>query len=182
MLAAMPTILTHPAVALGLAPWFRRALPGKRWFAAGALLTVLPDLDTIGFRFGIHYGDLLGHRGLSHSIAFAAVAALALAAFARERRGAVFAYLFLCAVSHGLLDACTDGGLGVAFFAPFDDTRYFFPWRPITVSPIGLHRFLDGSAANVLLSELQWVVLPSALIGLIGVLAARRASRAAQRE
>ena len=37
--------------------------------------------------------------------------------------------------SHGVLDALTDGGSGVAFLAPFDDTRYFFPWRPIRVSP-----------------------------------------------
>ena len=38
--------------------------------------------------------------------------------------------------SHGVLDALTDGGPGVAFLAPFDDTRYFFPWRPIRVSPL----------------------------------------------
>jgi len=166
----VPTVFTHPVVALGLAPFFRGRLPGRRWIAAGALLTVLPDLDTIGFRFGIHYADLLGHRGLTHSITFAAVAALALAALARERRAPLFAYLFLCALSHGVLDAFTDGGLGVAFFAPFDDTRYFFPWRPISVSPIGLRRFLDGSALSVLRSELLWVVAPSLLLYLAGTL------------
>jgi hypothetical protein len=35
----------------------------------------------------------------------------------------------------------TDGGLGAAFFAPFDNKRYFLPWRPIQVSPISVHRF-----------------------------------------
>jgi inner membrane protein len=163
----MPTILTHPVVALGLSPCFRRALPGKRWIAAGALLTVLPDFDTAGFHFGIQYGELLGHRGLTHSLAFAAVAALALAFFARERRGALWLYLFLCAASHGVLDAFTDGGLGVAFFAPFDDTRYFFPWRPIEVSPIGV-RFFSARALGVLRSELLWVVAPMALVYLAG--------------
>jgi inner membrane protein len=164
----LPTIFTHPAVALGLAPWFRGALPGKRWIAAGALLTVMPDADTIGFRFGVPYGDVLGHRGLTHSLAFAAVAALAVAAFARERRGILWLYLFLCAASHGLLDAFTNGGLGVAFFAPFDDTRYFFPWRPIAVSPIGLGRFLGPRAFAVLRSELLWVLAPSLVLYLVG--------------
>lgn len=32
----------------------------------------------------------------------------------------------------------TDGGLGVAFFSPFDNKRYFLPWRPIRVSPISV--------------------------------------------
>jgi inner membrane protein len=164
----MPTVFTHPVVALAMWPCFRRRLPGRRWLAAGALLTVLPDFDTVGFRLSVEYGDLLGHRGLSHSLAFAAVAALALAAFAREGRGALWLYLFLCAASHGLLDALTDGGLGVAFFAPFDDTRYFFPWRPIQVSPIGLDRFLGPRALGVLRSELLWVAAPSFLLYLVG--------------
>jgi hypothetical protein len=40
--------------------------------------------------------------------------------------------------SHGLLDTLTDGGLGCALFWPFDTSRYFAPWRPIPVSPLGL--------------------------------------------
>jgi hypothetical protein len=43
--------------------------------------------------------------------------------------------------SHPLLDILTDGGLGCALFWPFDDTRYFAPWRPIPVAPIGLAFF-----------------------------------------
>jgi len=50
-------------------------------------------------------------------------------------------YFFLATASHGLLDAMTDGGLGVAFFVPFDKHRYFLPWTPIRVSPIGVGRF-----------------------------------------
>ncbi len=163
----MPTVFTHPVVALGLAPFFRDKLPGKRWIAVGALCTVLPDFDTIGFRLGIQYGDLLGHRGLSHSLCFALVLASALAALSRERRGALFLYLFLCTVSHGLLDALTNGGLGVAFFAPFDDTRYFFPWRPIAVSPIGAG-FFSERGLDVLRSELAWVIAPSIMVYFTG--------------
>ena len=55
--------------------------------------------------------------------------------------------LFMATASHGVLDAMTDGGSGVAFLAPFDDTRYFLPWRPIPVSPIGVSRFFSGAGS-----------------------------------
>ena len=87
-----------------------------------------------------------GHRGFTHSIIFAAlIATIAVgAAFRRAlpsiSRFSVWMYFFLATASHGLLDAMTDGGLGVAFFAPFDNRRYFLPWTPIRVSPIGITR------------------------------------------
>src|SRR5262245_62425304 len=55
--------------------------------------------------------------------------------------------------SHGLLDTLTDGGLGAALFWPFDLTRYFAPWRPIPVSPIGL-AFLSPYGLSVAATEL----------------------------
>lgn len=57
----------------------------------------------------------------------------------------------------------TDGGLGVAFFAPFDDTRYFFPFRPIKVSPIGLS-FFSARGLDVMWSEFLSVCIPAAII------------------
>jgi len=75
-------------------------------------------------------------------------------------------YFFLATASHGLLDAMTDGGLGVAFFAPFDNRRYFLPWTPIRVSPIGIGRFSSSRGYAVLQSELLWIWVPAgALIG-----------------
>jgi inner membrane protein len=62
----------------------------------------------------------------------------------------------------------TNGGLGVAFFAPFQNDRYFFPWRPIQVSPIGVASFFSEWGLRVVRSELQWVWLPSAIINVIG--------------
>jgi inner membrane protein len=47
----------------------------------------------------------------------------------------------LVVASHPLLDTLTNGGLGIALFWPFDHARYFAPWRPIPVSPIGLGFF-----------------------------------------
>ena len=61
---------------------------------------------------------------------------------------------------HGARVALTDGGLGVAFFAPFSARRYFFPWRPIEVSPIGLG-FFSERGLQVFEGELVWVWLPS---------------------
>ena len=132
---------------------------------------VAADLDVVGFHFGIQYSDLLGHRGLSHSIVAAVVLGAALAwAAAREskwtpveRRKATLAFV-LAALSHGVLDGLTDGGLGVAFLAPFDATRYFLPWRPIPVAPIGLASFFSLRGWEVLKGELVVVWLPCLLV------------------
>lgn len=84
---------------------------------------------------------------MTHSLAFAVVAGT-IAAVALRRRvtfpGGVVALAATFAVitaSHGVLDALTDGGLGIAFFAPFDATRHFLPVRPIPVSPITVNPF-----------------------------------------
>jgi membrane-bound metal-dependent hydrolase YbcI (DUF457 family) len=55
--------------------------------------------------------------------------------------------------SHGLLDTMTDGGLGCALLWPFSLTRYFAPWRPIPVAPIGSD-FLSPYGAFVSAIEL----------------------------
>jgi len=129
------------------------------------ICAMAPDVDVVGFLFGIQYGDMLGHRGLSHSLLFAA--ALATLALIRLRfaepkanHWQTWLFLFLAAASHGLLDALTDGGYGVAFFAPFDGTRYFFPFTPIAVSPIGAG-FFSARGAAVIMNEMLWVWLPS---------------------
>jgi len=49
-----------------------------------------------------------------------------------------FVVATMVVASHSLLDTLTDGGLGCALFWPFDQTRYFAPWRPVPVAPIGL--------------------------------------------
>jgi inner membrane protein len=134
------------------------------------LCSVLPDIDVIGFRFGIHYGEFWGHRGFTHSLVFdALLAGIATAVLTRYRiapirRLALFAYLFLGTASHGVLDAMTNGGLGVAFFSPFENRRYFLPGRPILVSPLSIHRFFSGRGYAVLESELLWIWVPAAYL------------------
>jgi inner membrane protein len=161
---------SHAVAALGIGACFYRPGVPRRVWVTGAICSVIPDLDVTGFRFGIHYGDFWGHRGFTHSILFAALLASAalLIGFRRALPGLgripLWTYFFLATASHGLLDAMTDGGLGVAFFAPFDNQRYFLPWRPIHVSPIGVGRFFTRRGLEVLQSELLWIWLPAVVL------------------
>ena len=135
-------------------------------------------MDALGFWLGVPYGSPLGHRGLTHSLFFAAAFAAAAGLAVRPRRPAVFLLLFACAASHGLLDAMTDGGRGIAFFAPFGDGRYFLPWRPIRVSPIGVRGFFGRRGLEVLGSELLWIWIPSLALGAFGRIVTRSRRRA----
>ncbi len=178
----MASAFSHAVAALSIGTCFYRPhLPKRVWVAAVAC-SVLPDLDVIGFRFGIRYGDFWGHRGFTHSLVFAAVLAGTVAVVVFRRgvsrigRFALFAYLFLATASHGLLDAMTNGGLGVAFFSPFDNRRYFLPWRPISVSPIAVTRFFTPRGFAILQSELLWIWLPAILFA-SAVLMLRRTRR-----
>lgn len=171
----MPTIFSHAVMALGLgAAFFGRKAPAGA-LAMGALCAALPDADVAGFAFGVRYEDPIGHRGFSHSLVFAALlATLVLPAVYRRGKGGpgsgrLWSYLFLATASHGLLDAMTDGGLGIALLAPFDNHRYFFPFRPIEVSPIGVSRFLSGRGLAVIASELLWVWLPAVVVAGVGL-------------
>jgi inner membrane protein len=148
----MPFIVSHPAVPLGLAPRLPPELRSPDMVWLGVISSVLPDLDVEGFRFGMPYGHLLGHPVLSHSITFAVFRGASLvwrlpveAQPAQASRMMMFGFLFLSTLSHGILDALTNGGLGVAFFAPVEVSRYFFPWRPIRVSPIRVSAFLSAT-------------------------------------
>ena len=124
--------------------------------AGWAALSLLPDSDVIGFTLGVSYGDPWGHRGATHSLAAAVAGGVAAALAARLAsrpaiRTAVVATSVLA--SHGLLDSLTDGGLGAALLWPFDLTRYFAPWQPIPVAPIGLD-FISAYGLTVSLTEL----------------------------
>ena len=146
-----------------------------------ALCSILPDVDVLGFAFGIRYGSLFGHRGITHSIAFALVVGALVGVFAFRgvrtglRTRTLIIYFTLVTLSHPLLDAMTDGGLGVAFFAPFSAERYFLPWRPIQVSPIGMG-FFSERGLEVLESEIVWVWLP-ALVLLLAAWLYRKAQK-----
>lgn len=165
----MPTVFTHPAPVLALGAILGGRLLPPRMLLFGVICAVLPDADVIGFRFGIRYADLLGHRGFSHSLLFAVIMGLVGALLAPRLRGGRvmgFGVGFFAVASHILLDAMTSGGLGVAAFWPFDPARHFCAWRPIRVSPFGLRALLSERGVAVFSSELRWVWLPCAAAGL----------------
>jgi inner membrane protein len=165
--------LGHVAVGLAAARFHERRAPdGLSFLAAGfalSLLSLAPDADVIGFAFGVHYGDPWGHRGATHSLVFAGALALvaALAAHRLFRLSFAKSWALVAAVvaSHGLLDSLTDGGLGVALLWPFSNERFFAPWRPIPVAPIGL-AFLSSGGLIVALTEL-WLFSPFLVYALV---------------
>jgi len=168
----MASAFAHALVALAMGKTIKNRELGWRELGLGAFCSVLPDFDVVGFYFGIQYGDLWGHRGMTHSILFAVLIAGSLVAlWYRGRPATAMAglclYFFLCTVSHGVLDAVTDGGLGVAFFSPFDTTRYFFPVRPVLVSPISVREFFSEYGVRILASEAIWIWLPSCVAFLV---------------
>ncbi len=135
------------------------------------LSAILPDADVIAFKLRIAYEAPLGHRGFSHSIVFALLWAAALTFWlGKKDRVIYFIVLFLSTISHGLLDALTNGGKGVGFFIPFDNTRYFFPWRPIQVSPIGIRDFFSEHGLQVIFSELKYIAVPCLIVLTISAL------------
>ncbi len=162
----MPTILTHAAIpiAIGLGLGRRKIPVGL--IAAGIFLAMLPDIDVVGLAYGVPYEHPFGHRGASHAFLPAAIVALAGTAAARMLAlpaMRVFIFLFVSAASHGLLDAFTNGGHGVALLWPFSHERIFAPARPIEVSPIGL-AFFSPEGVEVLISEAIWVWAPCVLL------------------
>ena len=166
----MATIITHPAVPLAVGVVLGRGVIPARLMGLGVLCAILPDADVAMFKLGVPYESVFGHRGFTHSIFFALLVALCFrygSKIGRERPWAVFLFLFFATISHGLLDALTNGGLGVGFFAPFSGRRYFFPAEWIEVSPIGAG-FFSARGLAVLKSELLTVWFPCALVALLG--------------
>ena len=165
----MPTIFTHAAVPALLGAAAGKQRINRRLLGAGVIAAMLPDADTLGFKLGIPYADAFGHRGALHSLAFAlSMGVLAMLLHRSLRTSAMrsLAFVGLSAASHPLLDMLTDGGLGVAIAWPFSTQRYFFPWHPIHVSPIGV-RFFSARAWPVIASELLWVWVPVSVLALI---------------
>jgi inner membrane protein len=159
----MASAFTHAFVAVAAGKVYSSE-PKPRWFWTTSIaLSILPDLDVIGFAFGIRYEDVFGHRGFSHSILFAAIAGAAVLPMFERRSWKLWLYFTIVTASHGFLDAMTDGGLGIAFFSPIDPTRYFLPWTPVVVSPIGVGSFFSLWGVKVLLSEIVFVWIPVTL-------------------
>ncbi len=172
----MASLFGHALASVTLGTTFSKTIQHWKFWTLGIFCSIIPDADVISFSLGISYGDFWGHRGFTHSFVFALLLGILITVlFFRKnifsKTGLAYVLFFtLSTASHSILDAMTTGGLGVAFFSPFDTTRYFFPWRPIKVSPIGIANFFSQWGKTVLLSELIWIGIPSLVyIGVIKI-------------
>lgn len=174
----MPTIFSHAifAVVLGRAG-INKTVTFWFWFLA-AVCAIIPDGDVITRSFGVERGSLFSHRGFTHSIFFALLfgSLIALIAHGFLKTGIPYLKLLLffalATFSHPFLDMLTDGGSGVALFAPFSNERFFLPFRPIEVSPIGFG-FFSERGIIVILSEMIWVWFPAFAVLVIAIFARR---------
>lgn len=164
----MASAFGHALVAITIGKTYSKKITNWKFWTLGTICAILPDADVISFKFGIPYASFWGHRGFSHSLVFALIIGILVTLFFYKKhfftkKSILYISFFtLCTASHSVLDAMTNGGLGVAFFSPFDTTRYFFSWRPIKVSPIGIERFFGERGKLVIFSELVWIGIPSA--------------------
>ncbi|MBC7894537.1 MAG: metal-dependent hydrolase [Cytophagaceae bacterium] len=144
--------------------------PPRVW-ATVAICAILPDLDAIGRPFG--RGDvewLGGHRALTHSLTASLVLSLAATAWLRRGAGAAAPFarlwigLFLACCTHGILDAFTQYGSGIAYFAPWSWTRYRAPWLVLSGLWSDFAIFVvAGVVARIVIMRRGWRV-PWALV------------------
>jgi inner membrane protein len=194
----MPTVFTHAAVAFALSKLFLEVTVGstsalkseeplpdtdkqtspasmagnRAILLTAGILGALPDVDAL-YRHWVVHRELFGHRGLTHSLLFAALVGLILAfLFVKLRwhngqKVWALALIFaLATASHGFFDAMTTGGSGVGFFAPFENRRYFFPLRPIPVAPFSAADLFSARGLNLLKWEftLLWTFVIGAVV------------------
>lgn len=162
----MASAFGHAFTAIALVTSFRKSYLNWKFWTLGIVCSILPDADVITFKFGIPYDSFWGHRGFSHSFLFALIIGITITLIFYWNKGSTLTrlalafYFTITTASHSLLDAMTSGGLGVALFSPWDNTRYFLPWRPIKVSPIGIDSFFSEWGLLVLKSEALWIGIP----------------------
>ncbi len=155
-MASIGHVAVGMAMARGYLPKDAATSTLAKTMAVFSAISMAPDADVIGFRLGIPYSHPWGHRGATHSICFALMFGAVVWLLLKRKelpRLRTTAFVTVLMMTHGLLDALTDGGLGAALLWPFTTFRYFAPWNPIPVAPIGLGMF-SAIGARVVLTEL----------------------------
>ena len=163
----MASAFGHAALVLGGQKLFPDKTMGTKVIILGICSAVFPDLDVF-FHHIVDYShpfyEYLEHRGITHSILYAIVWALAITAIfhrKNQHKSLLVLFYFMCSISHGILDAFTTGGDGIGFLMPFSTERYFTPFKVIKVSPIGISRFFSEWGIRVLKSEFIYIGIPS---------------------
>lgn len=174
----MASVFGHAILAGAVGSALKKDLRTPKVFVLGIICSIFPDADVLGFKYGILYDSLWGHRGLTHSIFFGLLFGIVVMLLFHHRNSIkqkfiLALYYSFCTVSHGVLDGMTSGGMGVAYFSPFDLERYFLPFRKIQVSPLGASRFFSEWGLEVIKSEMIWIGLPSLALFIIILLLRR---------
>lgn len=163
----MPSLFGHAAAGLALNAAITNGHAPRRTWVVATLCALAPDVDWFTAFLHLPYGHALTHRGVTHSLAAAAliaIAAMLLGLRTHLRSPRIWLCMFAAAFSHGLLDACTLGGVGVAAFWPLSHARYVCVWQPIGVSPIPLSAGLFTRFLAALWTEAVWIGLPALLL------------------
>jgi inner membrane protein len=163
----MATFITHPLFGAGAAYVVGQSSKGARKFIVlSAICQWLPDIDVLSYLFAINEQHALGHRGLAHSLVFAALLALGILRYGyRDLRPAspgwwiMSAWFFVLTALHGVFDAMVASSLGVAFFWPFDTTRYQLPWQPFIDVPVEVSYLWSGRFWYAVFVESQFFSL-----------------------
>ncbi len=163
----MPSIFGHAVAGIALGAAFADDRTPPRTWVLGTFCALAPDLDWFTAFLRIHPGNFLAHRGITHSLLGAVLlaATVFLLGFRGESRNPrTGTYLLLAALSHGLLDACTSGRVGVAFFYPFSTTRWGCYWQPFQDAPLPFWPGLQLPFLGALLGEVLWIGVPAFLL------------------
>lgn len=174
----MCSAITHSLLGLAIARVGTGARMPARYWVAAAVLAVAPDFDALGYSlgFGPPGGSIWSHRGLTHSLPFAQVAAgvTTLVLFPTARgagrwsspiaRWRVWLILACAMASHGLSDMLTTGGPDIAVVSPLAQWRAKWAFTPVEVSPLSIRAFFSNRGVEILWSELRWVLAPTAVV------------------
>ncbi|MCK6693214.1 MAG: metal-dependent hydrolase [Thermoanaerobaculia bacterium] len=163
----MASLFGHVAASTVLGFAMFKEKPAWKGILLAGFCAFVPDLDVLAFRFGISYSSIWGHRGWTHSLAFAAGFGVLVGwLFYRQEKDwwKMACWFVLATASHPLLDMLTTGGRGCALWWPLSEERLFFPVQVIRVSPLGIGAFFSEWGISVLISEMVWIGLPGLAI------------------
>lgn len=170
----MASIFGHAIAAVAIGNTSNTYSKSVLFWVLAIFCCAIPDADVIMFKFNIPYEHPFGHRGFTHSLFFALLLAVIIKStfysgikLSSKKGISIIVLFFIITASHGVLDAMTNGGRGVAFFGPFENTRYFLPWRPIQVSPMSAATFFSEWGQRVIKNEMIWIGIPGTIFFLI---------------
>lgn len=187
----MATFVMHPVFGAGAAYGLsqdRRI--STKFIVLSTFCQWIPDIDTLTYLVGIDGLHPFGHRGMAHSFVFAALVAFMVMHWGyrhlraeRQQWGMMYGWFFCMTALHGIFDGMTQTTQGVAYFWPFDSTRYVLPWQPLMDVPIAWSA-LQGPLWQAILVEMKffgillavWFVVVRLVVGLRSSLAMRESA------